>query len=75
MFRNATGKVQAVIETVGCKRHAAERLEPCWWLNQTNKHKISFAICDARARAAGFNAPISDKSLRRNSYKKQENPA
>jgi hypothetical protein len=75
MFRNASTKIQAVIETVGCTRHAAERLKPCWWTKQNTSSKISFAVCDARARDAGFNAPISDKSLRLNHFKKQENRA
>jgi hypothetical protein len=57
---------------VPCKTHARQVDTPCWWIRQDKSSRISFAICDARARAAGFVGQISQGSLSRNYNKKQE---
>lgn len=67
--------ISTVIQRVPCLVHDKGIDRPCWILKQSKTRKISFAVCDARARAAGMVGEISDKSLRRNIYKKQEKEA
>jgi hypothetical protein len=56
--------IPTVIERTPCKRHGADKGQPCGNLGPYH------AICNARAKRAGFNAPISEKSLRMNRFKR-----
>lgn len=62
--------ITTVIETQPCKVHRVQKDQPCWWIKQDKTRKISFAICDARARAAGAVGKIDPNSLRKNFSKK-----
>lgn len=50
--------VPSVIEREACKRHGAEKGDPCGHLGP------NAVICNARAKRAGFNGKISEKSIR-----------
>lgn len=56
--------IPTVVERIFCKKHGAEKGEPCGRLGPY------MAVCNARAKRAGFNAPVSEKSLRMNRHKR-----
>lgn len=72
--RNATPKnekpttelfVVAVTERQECKKHSASIGWPCWGIIQADGLYMN-AVCNTRARKAGFNHPIRPESLRLN---------
>lgn len=72
--RNATPKnekpttelfVVAVTEREECKKHSASIGWPCWGIIQADGLYMN-AVCNTRARKAGFNHPIRPESLRLN---------
>ena len=50
--------LQSVIDRQGCQKHGVNKGEPCGRMGPYR------AICNARAKRAGFNHKISEKSLR-----------
>lgn len=57
--------IPVVIDRVSCTRHNRAPGHPCWWLWLLSGRK-SPAICNQRARSAGFNGEIDPRSLRKN---------
>jgi hypothetical protein len=56
--------IRTVIDREGCGRHKAEKGEPCWVISRLRHPHAFFAVCNRRAKKAGYNHPISDNSLR-----------
>lgn len=52
--------IPAVMAASTCKKHGAAEDEPCYVLNERR------GVCNARAKRAGFNHEVSEKS-RKNS--------
>ena len=50
--------MDAVLERETCRKHKADIGQPCGWMGPYR------AICNARAKRAGFNAPVRPESLR-----------
>lgn len=59
--------MDSVIERVPCKRHASEKGSPCWGITTSSGLGLG-AVCNWRAKKAGFNHKISEKSLRLNRF-------
>lgn len=57
--------MDAVLERQACRHHKAEKGQPCGWMGPFR------AICNKRAKAAGFNHPIHPGSLRLNRQNKK----
>lgn len=54
--------IPTVLENRGCLPHGVHRGEPCWQIYQSNGNILG-AICNRRARLAGFTGKISPESL------------
>jgi hypothetical protein len=52
--------MDTILDRQACPKHKAEKGFPCGWLGP---HRV---VCNKRARRAGFNHRISEKSLRLN---------
>lgn len=59
--------IYRVLEKTGCTKHHAKKSEPCFRIPTLGKTVFveNYAICNYRAKAAGFNAKINPHSLRR----------
>lgn len=57
--------MDTIIARVHCPKHKADSGEPCWSIG------IYGQICNRRAKRAGFNHKISEKSLRLTRYSKK----
>lgn len=55
--------VWTVVDREPCGKHQAHKGTPCWQIIQSDGMGTG-AICNKRARKAGFNHRISEKSLR-----------
>lgn len=55
--------VVAVTERQACAKHQASVGWPCWGIIQANGAYMN-AVCNKRAKAAGFNHAIKPESLR-----------
>lgn len=55
-------RIPEVMARETCKVHRAEKNQPCWWLWLLSDRKTE-AICNARAKRAGFNAEITPTSM------------
>lgn len=60
-----------VIHRQPCKRHDADKGDPCWLLSKEG-FQLG-AICNWRAKKAGFNHKIDERSLRLNRRKPSKN--
>lgn len=61
------GFIDTIIEKVGCTKHHAKKSQPCWAINSgIANSRVAFAVCNFRAKAAGFKSKIDPRSLRRN---------
>jgi hypothetical protein len=56
--------METVTHRVPCKRHQKEAGFPCWHIVSDGRNAM-FAVCNWRAKKAGFNGKISGKSLSR----------
>lgn len=63
--------VVAVTERQECKKHRASIGWPCWGIIQADGIYMN-AVCNKRAKAAGFNHPIRPESLRLNRQSKKK---
>jgi hypothetical protein len=61
-----------ILDRTDCKKHGADVGEPCHVIINKNDKGI-LAICNTRAKRAGFNARISKSSLERNHIKHYKN--
>jgi len=50
--------IPQVMAASHCKKHRAAQDSPCYWVGSYR------GVCNARAKRAGFTAPISEKSMR-----------
>lgn len=57
--------LDTILDRRPCPKHKAAIGEPCWVLERSLRGG-ALAVCNRRARAAGFNHPIDPKSLRLN---------
>ncbi len=57
--------MEDVIDRQPCKRHDADKGLPCWHLPDSTGFGLG-AICNWRAKKAGFNNKIDERSLRLN---------
>lgn len=55
-------KIPTVVSTSPCVKHRAGKGVPCWWVHLSAGAR-AMAVCNSRAKKAGFNAPISEQSL------------
>jgi hypothetical protein len=55
-----------IIQTEPCKKHRAEKGDACFHI-QSESGTTRIGICNYRAKKAGFNAAVNNKSLRRGS--------
>lgn len=55
--------MDAILERKACQRHDASVGDPCWGITQSDGLGRG-AVCNGRAKAAGFNNPIRPESLR-----------
>jgi hypothetical protein len=62
--------VGSVITRAACEKHDVGTSQPCFVITGKNE-KTHRAVCNDRARAAGFRAPISPNSLRTFAKKKE----
>lgn len=46
--------IDLILDRGDCARHNAKRGLPCWWLHASKRGKVLPAICNNRARRAGF---------------------
>lgn len=69
---NITSEVYlpVVIERETCGSHNAQKGYPCWTL-ETSGGSLLLGICNKRAKRAGFNHPVSQKSMRTFQSKKK----
>jgi hypothetical protein len=61
--------LDAVLERQSCQKHDAEKGSPCWGITESSGVGRG-AVCNKRAKRAGFNNKVSEKSLRLNRHKK-----
>lgn len=63
-YDNPTSELfmELVLERGGCTKHNASIGTPCWLIEMSSAGVLG-AICNKRARAAGFDHKISPKSL------------
>ena len=64
-MNNNENFVATVMERTSCKRHGVEEGVACWPMYPVQGPPLS-AICNKRAKRAGFDGKIDDKSLRTN---------
>lgn len=55
--------MDAILERKACQKHEASVGDPCWGIVQSDGLGRG-AVCNRRAKAAGFNNPIRPESLR-----------
>lgn len=77
MFKNVTPErpttdryLDRIIDETSCKKHEAEAGDPCWGVAELSGLGRG-AVCNSRAKKAGFNHPISIHALRLNRQKKR----
>ncbi len=61
-------KLQKVMDFGGCKKHNAPQGVPCFHIPKSIGSGYFAGVCGRRAKTAGFNAPISDKSVWKGKY-------
>lgn len=61
--------VQSVVDKVGCNKHDADKGFACWGIETSSGLGLG-AVCNRRAKRAGFNHKISEASLRLHRKKK-----
>lgn len=54
--------VPTIIERENCGSHKAQRGIPCWILVSNDGYFLK-GVCNKRAKKAGFNHPVSNKSM------------
>lgn len=76
MFKNANHDVPTtklyldrIINETWCNKHKASIGAPCWGMPELSGLGRS-AVCNSRAKKAGFNNKISEGSLRRGNRRK-----
>lgn len=55
-------KIPKILESTECVKHRALHGVPCFWTDRDNGGLYPH-VCNKRAKAAGFNAPINEQSL------------
>lgn len=55
-------KMDDILRTTDCRKHKASHDQPCWHLFRVTG-SVVFAVCNSRARRAGFHGKISPTSL------------
>lgn len=55
-------RIPDVLDRSACAKHNAEFYNPCWTIWKLDGGK-SPAVCNSRAKRAGFDAPISPASM------------
>lgn len=55
--------ITTIVERETCGPHKAQRGFPCWVLENSFGYFLQ-GVCNKRAKKAGFNHPVSEKSLR-----------
>jgi len=57
-------KIYDVVAGTDCKKHGATEVDPCWVIDPGNgAGGFRWAVCNSRARRAGFHGKISPTSL------------
>lgn len=62
--------ILTVLERTSCNNHSATEHVPCWAIEGGTPGNYMIGVCNGRAVRAGFNAKISQSSVKRN-YKKE----
>jgi hypothetical protein len=73
--QNESGlRIPIVMEASHCKKHRADKGEPCWTLRINTDKRLAPAVCGARVKRAGFTAPISEEAMSRTPSAKKPPP-
>lgn len=57
--------LERILNRNSCGKHKADLGNPCWWIEDSFGFS-KMAICNKRAKKAGFSSQINDKSLHLN---------
>lgn len=57
-----TPRIPDIIAAQTCQKHEASKQQPCWQIWTLAGHKLS-AICNTRAKRAGYDGDISEAAL------------
>lgn len=62
--QNESGpRIGIVMDASPCKKHKANKGDPCWTLRISVDKRLAPAVCGARVKSAGFSAPVNPESL------------
>lgn len=57
-------KMEKILATTHCNKHGGSKFIPCWWLASLDGNPSTLrAVCNERARRAGYKAKINPLSL------------